>query len=137
MPNRFRLDDFSVRRLLHDPLGEVGRLMGELGDKVFQVARETVPVRTGETRNSIDLDVHPGPDDRRVQEARVSASYAVMFLEKGTVPHWIVRHAFIEGNEHSSLMSDERQFFGPVVWHPGITRRPFLTTGLWSIQNDV
>jgi hypothetical protein len=122
-----RLDEGEVRNFLLDPFGEIARMLEFLAERAAQVARGTVQVDDGETLTSIATAVFHGPV---YQSSEVSAGGAALFLEKGTKPHVIRSHG------KYSLAHQRRDYFGPEVFHPGTRPYPFLTTGLWSLQNE-
>lgn len=133
---RFRLDFGAITRFLHDPTGPVARLISQLTTDAAQVARAKVRVRTGETLSSIQEDVHFESDDpygdiHGGPWGEVKAEFATFFLEKGVKEHLIFAHG------DYSLAHEKIEYFGPVVIHPGFAPKPFLTTGLDSLQGEV
>ena len=134
--NRVRLDRTAVRAFLSDPIGPVARFIDNLTGKAATVARAEVHVRTGETLSSIDTQTHMGTTEQAIRVGEVSASYAVFFLEKGVKPHFISPH----GDYNLRNLAEARNpdgYLGSWVLHPGFAPMPFLTTGLWSLQDDV
>lgn len=137
MPNHFDPDDTAIRGFLRDPVGPVARFITRLTQKAADVARGTVHVRTGETQRSIATDFRQGMTLDRVYEGEVSAQYAVFFLEKGTKPHVIASHGDYSLRADPTSRPDVRGRLGTEVLHPGQQPYPFLTTGLWSLSDDV
>lgn len=135
--NKVVLDETAIRVWLRDPFGPVSRLVRKLTDKAAEVARGTVHVRTGETLRSIETDFSQGATLRDVQQGEVSASYAVFFLEKGVKPHIIVSHGDWSLHNPDAIGAEySNGYMGRVVLHPGFPPKPFLTTGLWSLNDS-
>ena len=139
---KIRLDRTAVRGFLSNPLGPVARFIDNLTHKAETVAAQEVHVRTGETLHSIQSETHAGTSEKAIRIGEVSASYAVFFLEKGVKPHIIMSHGDYEMHRvvdeslgfHGGLVD---HYFGKIVMHPGFEPKPFLTTGLWSLQDEV
>ena len=140
-----RFSQAEIDAFLHDPAGPVAHLMEELGGRVAVAARAKVrkrvtgsPGKSGRpgtsaaplaTLDSIESELE-APGDR-LPWARISAEGAALFLEKGTRRH------FIESHGDWSLSDYGRGYFGRVVDYPGNRPYPFLTTGLWALQDNI
>jgi hypothetical protein len=129
-----RIDEAGIQELMLDPGGPVALMLEDLATRAAGVARGTVRVDTGRTLGSIRTGSHHGPV---YQSTEVSAKFAVFFLEKGVKPHLI----FARGLDYSLRADIPRPggegYMGPAVIHPGFPPKPFLTTALWSLQNNV
>jgi hypothetical protein len=149
MARRFKinLDEAAIRRFMSAPGAEVALMLMELGQRAADVARAVVHKRTGETLSSIATHAsetmfrgEPAP------EVRVSGDYATILLEKGVKPHLILAHDLHDPHGAGMVTKDmewvaqsyqQHPFLGKVVLHPGFPPQPFLTTGLWSLQDNI
>jgi len=138
--NRVNLNDSEIQKFLRNPFGAVSRLVTDLTSKAAQVARGKVRVRTGKTLASIQEEIHydddPYDEPHGGPYGEISAGFAAYFLEKGVNPHLIWSHGDYSLHTETPTGS-QNGYMGQVVIHPGFAPKPFLTTSLWSLQNEV
>lgn len=111
---------------------DVERSMETKVRRITSAARRLAPKRTGRLRASIRMDRRSAGGQYAAQGTPIAA-YEVSantpyagYVHEGTRPH-IIRV------KRATVLTDGKNFFGPIVRHPGTKPNPFLTRAIEEV----
>ncbi len=117
----------AMRHVRVDPefdawfLAHVGAQVKAVTEEIADDARAGCPTDSYDLVLSIDTR-YPG----RLHGVVIVGTDHWKFVEYPTAPHWIDSHG------KWSLRSDDNEYFGRRVWHPGTQETPFMRNALYQ-----
>lgn len=113
-------------------LAHVGRQVKRITEEVADDARAHCPVDSGDLVSTIRTRYPGRLHGQVVVGGRGPLAVDVDYwaaVEYGTAPHWITSRG------EWSLRSDEGEYFGHRVWHPGTKAQPFMRPAIYKRRN--
>lgn len=102
-------------------LAHVGAQVKAVTEAVAEDCIAGCPVDSGDLVESIGTR-YPG----KLHGVVIVGTDHWRFVEYPTAPHWITSHG------KWSLRSDDNEYFGRRVWHPGTQAQPFMRPALYQ-----